>query len=782
MSKEPIGYEPRRTVVKKSGFLGKLVALLLGFVLGVVAVVGGVVGVGYWAISKPIKEVDETLVDKLAPDFDLSQYIGASYYEGTVLDLFSGASAALSSISAGTGTLNTLNELSPYVSTFVKGSETEYGLVDYLSEYGIKVDGDELMSKLLVKTETTEELDEKYLTDYLLITINQTSVGDLLTSFGYELNPLLFTLCYGVEGEDYEKNEKGEVVMLEGKTALTLGGFVEDQLMERLAHFPLETIMSIDTDDAIMCTLAYGAEHRYEIDGDEVKMLPAWYTFDGTSFFDDNGEKQQGTFVAIENKTDAYTLTLTDGEIVYLQKGANGKYYQYKTAELTEQALFSKTSIMDLSDDALALVDEILLKDALHIDASAHPVLLSLAYGEKDVDYRIFNGKIEMLNGAKPRNIGALRTNSTSLINEISLSDVLAANADNTLIMYLLYGKEGIHYEYGILTDNKAKMLPRRVAISDDGYVFNEYGEQISGATVNATNKTYTVGDVTYGYVTGVGLGTLTGKLTQNATTLEKQAQLYYVTDAEGNALYYHPTTLGDLGSENSPINNLTSRLALGDIIKVDDNKFLKHLADCSIDEIPAAINGLTVAQVFEADVYLTCTGLDKLAAGGEFVAQNGTKHTVQTDDAGNYYVDGNNKTVREGNYIDGAGNLVSEENKVLSGTWYYLLTDSNAADGTTAPDEYTVMEMTALMNNMSTNVQKATLNQLVSDGIVDADPAILTEPIHYQLANISLGLERFKYADGTEKQYFGELTLYEITTYMSHVVTHIPEDLRTVA
>lgn len=775
MSKEPFDYEPRRTVVKKSGFLGKLVALLLGFVLGVVSVVGGVVGVGYWAVSKPIKEVDETLLDKFAPNLDLSQYLSAPYYEGTVLDLFGGVSTAFQSISAGTGTLNTLNEISPYISTLVLGAESGGGLVDTLAAYGIDIDGEALMNKFLVKTATTEELDERYLTDYLLLTINQTPIGDLLTSFGYELNPLLTTLCYGVEGEDYELKD-GKIVMFEGKTALTIEGFMEDGLMERLASFPLETIMSIDTDDAIMCTLAYGAAHRYEINGDEVTMLPAWYDFDGESFFDDNGEKMQGTFAAIENKTDAYTLTLTDNTKLYLQKGADGKYYQYKTAELTEQTLFKKTSIMDLSDDALALVDEILLKDALHIEATAHPVLLSLAYGEKDVDYQIKDGKIEMLNGAKPRNIGALRTNSTSLINEISLSDVIAADEDDALIMYLLYGKKGVHYEYSVLTNNKVKMLPRRVAISADGYVFNEYGEHVSGATVNTTDKTYVVGDTTYGYVNGVNLSTLTGKLTENNATVEKQAQLYYVTDSTGNPLYYHATTLGDLSGANSPINNLTGRLALGDIIKVDDNKILKHLGDCTIDEIPAAINGLTVTQVFEEDVYLTCKGLDKLAAGDEFVSQNKTEYTVATDATGNYYTDGNSKTVREGDYIDASGNLVSAENKVLAGTWYYLLTDSNAADGTTTPDEYTVMEMTALMNNMTANVQKASLNQLVSDGIVEASPTILTEKIHYTVANIELGLEKFKYADGTEKQYYGELTLFEITTYMSQVVTKIPE------
>ena len=46
---------------KKGGFLGKFVALLLGFILGIAAGLGGLVGAGYLIVSKyTVKKTVET--------------------------------------------------------------------------------------------------------------------------------------------------------------------------------------------------------------------------------------------------------------------------------------------------------------------------------------------------------------------------------------------------------------------------------------------------------------------------------------------------------------------------------------------------------------------------------------------------------------------------------------------------------------------------------------------------------------------------------------------------
>ena len=52
-------------VVKKGGFLGKLVALLLGAVLGLLGFFGGIVGAGYYIGTQPINQA-VTSIDSIA--------------------------------------------------------------------------------------------------------------------------------------------------------------------------------------------------------------------------------------------------------------------------------------------------------------------------------------------------------------------------------------------------------------------------------------------------------------------------------------------------------------------------------------------------------------------------------------------------------------------------------------------------------------------------------------------------------------------------------------------
>nr|MBR6778116.1 hypothetical protein [Clostridia bacterium] len=85
----------RARVVKKSGFLGKILCLLLGLILGVAATVGGVVGAGYFVYTQP---VDKTvnLIDKYVPadvyamlfgSEDKSGFLNEKYAELKVKDL-----------------------------------------------------------------------------------------------------------------------------------------------------------------------------------------------------------------------------------------------------------------------------------------------------------------------------------------------------------------------------------------------------------------------------------------------------------------------------------------------------------------------------------------------------------------------------------------------------------------------------------------------------------------------------------------------------------------------
>ena len=56
------GSKKSPTIVKKGGWLGKIVALLLGLVIGLVAGLGGLVGAGFYIVTQmKIKDATNTV-------------------------------------------------------------------------------------------------------------------------------------------------------------------------------------------------------------------------------------------------------------------------------------------------------------------------------------------------------------------------------------------------------------------------------------------------------------------------------------------------------------------------------------------------------------------------------------------------------------------------------------------------------------------------------------------------------------------------------------------------
>ena len=76
-------YEPQEEFEpkKKGGVLGKVIALLLGFILGIVATIGGVVGAGFY-IYKNVKV--KTALSWIPADFNYNEYITEEYADKTL--------------------------------------------------------------------------------------------------------------------------------------------------------------------------------------------------------------------------------------------------------------------------------------------------------------------------------------------------------------------------------------------------------------------------------------------------------------------------------------------------------------------------------------------------------------------------------------------------------------------------------------------------------------------------------------------------------------------------
>ena len=162
-----------------SGFLGKLIALLLGVVIGIVGGIGGLAYAGYYIIANNTVRDTMTTVNNLTGlQIDLSQYISDEYSDQTLLALLSDVGAASQKIMDGTGTLNDLNEISPYVGTFVTG---EGGLLSILAGYGLELDANEVMNKYLIGGDSSST-DTNYLSGYVMSEVKNEDIVVLFAS------------------------------------------------------------------------------------------------------------------------------------------------------------------------------------------------------------------------------------------------------------------------------------------------------------------------------------------------------------------------------------------------------------------------------------------------------------------------------------------------------------------------------------------------------------------------------------------------------------------------
>ena len=188
-------------------------------------------------------------------------------------------------------------------------------------------------------------------------------------------------------------------------------------------------------------------------------------------------------------------------------------------------------------------------------------------------------------------------------------------------------------------------------------------------------------------------------------------------------------------------------------------NKFLKHVADYTIDELPQAIDELTFAQVFESDMFI------------------GTQYQP-TEGQPKSYIDAKGHEVREGDFIDENGNFVPMEEREMKGIWKYLLHQGDNADGTPIYCyEYKVTtEMNTMLDNMTDNIQHATLNDLEKDEIMDFDDDMLNTPIKTKVGTTDVTDKDGNPLTYEDKSKLGELTVLEMLEYTSALLDAIPD------
>ena len=365
-----------------------------------------------------------------------------------------------------------------------------------------------------------------------------------------------------------------------------------------------------------------------------------------------------------------------------------------------------------LGDNMTEAFDDVFLCDALDVKADSNRVLIAIAYGS---DYEIQDDEII----GTPRTIGELRASNGAFIDDIPLTSVLEEDRSNGVIMYMLYGKKGIHY--GIDADGNIVMKEQRILILNNN-VYDPYGEAltkkqgvegeadyVAGYTLNFAAKLYVDAN-------GHEYKLVSGRETQ--TIKDGVADVYLLREIDNTPVYYAPHQLRDLDGNDNLVSNLNDRLTIGELMDKEDienNKFLKHVTNYTITDLPKALEELSINEVYADEIY-----------------------------------DANGK---------------------VQGAWKYLICtyDSN---GNLIEHEYTLNHLDPLIDNMKENIHQTTLNELAHDGIISFSDETLSHGIKTQIYSSDAGgyvAINLDFLHG--KTTIGQLTLDEMIEYTDTLV-----------
>ncbi len=688
----------RREGEEGGGFFGKFLAFFLGILIGIVIPIAGVAGVAYIVWNKPAKET-VNLIDGSGNLYNtifdpVDGFINPDYADKLVSELLTDAANAVQAISEG-GSLADIAKISPKVGKAVDA------LVEQTDFYGLGITRDEVLAKPVGE-----------LLPYLQDKIDHAPLGNLLQgNSGEEItDPMLLTICFG-SPLHYKKVSAGNNVTYE---MLQITYVYKDDKMYDIngtwekGQFNEETkVFTLANGTVYYLGLDPERENTYLAFEDEARTIPVKYPYTTIANLTDNPSGMvDGIYLC-----DAMGINKdSDPMLISLAYGVEGEHYEIQNGEIVMKEGYRPRTIGELKDHSEDIIDDITLADAMGIDKNSHPILISLAYGAEGKDYNLNGDTFEMLGDSKPRTIGDLSANSDELINGVHLTDIIEPKADSAITMYLLYGREGIHWAKD---GDKVIPLEKKIAILD-AKAYNEWGEPLDGTVVDK-NTYYEYTDTT---------GTVFHCLPMDPekkikTTDGGEAKLCILADTENVSVgKYEPTTLGAF-SEDDHLGSITNRMTLGEIVgsDADNNYLLKHVKDETIKSLPNAINNLAIVDVYQDQIF--------------------EEDGVTPKSTWKYLLDSGEEGVPFGSHKDG------EEIK-----------------------KYTINDITILVENMTKNVQKQSLFTLRKDGILtneSADDEMLQTPL--------TTFSAIGYAPPQDANQIGDLTVNQLFTLVSLLV-----------
>ena len=915
-------------VVRKGGFFGKLIALLLGIIIGIVAGLGGLAAIIYYAFGVlTIGEVFGYVENATTMDIPEEEYVGADYLDKSLIDALSEVATVITGIGGGTNTFGDLAKISPYVGDSIGG------LADVFTEYGFQMTKDDLFA-----------MSAPSFGEYMQTSFGNLALAPLLTNIGgqtidpsntimcalfygqkgvhyqivevegakkIEMLPLAYTLAtdgnfYDWSDKKYEKvadewinedgsgiikaetesgtNENGDTIEYThayytvkddqqtlayrlavetpaARTATTyiaytannvpklhvgttVSSLLSEDLMNTMYSLPLADILGLDaTSDRMMLALAYG-EDGYKIEVvDGVKNLKV-LTDEPKTINDlvDSGsdlvkDMSIATLLDLNADSDRMMLALAYGEDGYEIEVVDG----VKTLNVLKPS----KKIDALVDGGSSLVTDMSIVTVMDLNpedaASISAIMKSLAFGTEgaDGDYQIIDNKIVMNEGKSYKKIDALKGNTSDLVGDIKLSDVMTINGDSSQILQTLKDTKISELDGKISTltlgqaikiDSSSSLIMQNLA----GTPINEMSTAIDDLTMSEIMEIKTEGENKSSPILIALKDTTVSGLSAKIDTLkvEEVIEINETSPMILKTMKANGTLVKDLGSaidnlkidevieinetspkllqtmkaKGTPVKNLGTAInefKLSEIIdNVSENTILRHLENSTLTSLSSDINELTIQQVFCDDVYqkVYFAGTTQVYKSGDkyytdaacqtqytgsetildlFVASE----TKATSDAGSCQYLYHNPADSKYHYYNVENKKESETTgkPVLTGVWSFLL-EKNGVE-----QPYALTETGHLIDNMTVNIQKATMQELSDNKlfIIDQDTldkAVVTSFILTKTVEIGGNSYDIDYevtitndpvftADGKT---IGDLTVLQLMDYITAILNVI--------
>ena len=719
---------------KKGGFWGKFLAVVLGFLFGIIVTIGSIAAVGYYLVARmTIRQGIEFVGNLTGKDVDYTDYITDEYANETVMGLVGELQKLSESLSDKTITLADLNAISPLVEKQVTDLSARLA-ADFRIPLAVNSayhgeDGsvlDEEGNVIIDASGNVVKKDENGRADFtgkdgeMLVGLMDLPFGEISTFLVDSLAPvqvgavlsapevgmltpnsenydLLMLVCYGDKG-NYKTNQAGDIVldengnaeMLGGAKATTFGnllGFGGSGGMEAIIQNMsvaglMEATGSLDDSDELVRALLYGVEGVHYAVGTEgeIEMLRVGIAVYGGAAYDRGGNLLPG---AVQETEGVYLYT--DGDTVYRLERQSG--------------------------------------ESIEIETEEGPLSLPLLIAEDETGEEVFY---------KPHTIGDL-SGENSLISGIT--------KDLTIGQFMGDGEQ---------SSLSAAISAWKIDdLNDQDKIMSLKIADVIGVDENSPAVLQAMRDRDW------TLADLNDKDTFNQLALGEVIEIDESNpDTPALLVSLQNTSIGEL---SDAVNRLTLVELLGED-QVEKSNILRNLADSTVKTLADDISALSIAQVFEDKVY-------KTDGDGNYLDENGNV-LYYNDTDGNWYTS-----------PDFAADTRSE--RVLTGTWEYLLTGDKAAE------EYTLEDIGDLTANMTKNVQSAALNDLYADGVIQTqdgsgDLTFLEEKVLYE-ATVSVGdFERTIFSIDPEefsyKQTIGELTIQELIDYVRAVISALNE------